>query len=46
MYYTHIRNKEGYRLTIKYAKKIDMVSPAWFSVRYNNVVDGKQVVNE
>ncbi|CAD8072943.1 unnamed protein product [Paramecium primaurelia] len=39
-------NKEGYRLTIKYAQKIDMVSPAWFSVRYNNVIDGKQVVNE
>ncbi|CAD8066167.1 unnamed protein product [Paramecium sonneborni] len=39
-------NKDGYRLTIKYAQKIDMVSPAWFSIRYNNVVDGKQIVNE
>ncbi|CAD8154026.1 unnamed protein product [Paramecium pentaurelia] len=39
-------NKEGYRLTIKYAQKLDMISPAWFSIRYNNVVDGKQTVNE
>ncbi|CAD8174135.1 unnamed protein product [Paramecium octaurelia] len=39
-------NKDGYKLTVKYAQKIDMVSPAWFNVRYNNVIDGRQVVNE
>ncbi|CAD8072542.1 unnamed protein product [Paramecium sonneborni] len=39
-------NKDGYQLTIKYAQKIDMVSPAWFSIKQNNVVDGKQIVNE
>lgn len=34
------RNKDGYNLTIKYANKLDIVSPAWFTIRYNNIVDG------
>jgi hypothetical protein len=39
-FYTIYRNKEGYTMTLKYANKLDMVSPAWFTVRFNNVIDG------